>query len=317
MKTTVPAILSLKTAGLLALVGSSLLLANRATAAPLATDSFATTTDGTGGTYSTATLDSRIYGQNPTSSVSGFDTAWLNATNASTAAMRVETTGLTHSLLQGTAAAGDAFGSKGNVTRTVTRGLDSTVDSNIAAQEAASGEIWFSTLTMTTGMNTGGSFLGLSANVAHDVAPTNGLQIYTGSGQIRLFNGATQVGTGVSITSGVTYLVTVKIDLTAGGPANDSVTLEIYSPTATVGNPTATISGTGLTLTAGNLGYLTMYQTNTSAYTSNATTPRFDEFRLGLTQGDVMAIPEPNSIALLGLGLGTLLMARPRRRRVS
>lgn len=306
---------ALASKNILTFLGSAIAITSGALAAPLATDSFATTSNGAGGTYSTATGgDGRIYGQNPTASNSGFDTAWQNTSNGNTAAIRVELTGLNHSLLQGSAVAGDTFGSKGNALRVVSRGLDSTVDSNIAAQDASSGDLWFSSLTTVGEIKSGGSFLGLSANGRHDVAPTTGLQIYTGSGQIRLFNGATQVGTGVNITAGLTYLVAVKIDFTAGGSGNDAVTVEIYSPTATAGNPTATITGSGLTLSATDLGYLTMYQANTLAYTSDSTTPRFDEFRLGLTRGDVMAVPEPTSVALLGFGLGTVLIGWPRRR---
>lgn len=309
---------ALASKNILTCLGSAIVFTSGALAAPLATDSFATTSNGAGGTYSTANgTDGRIYGQNPTASNSGFDTAWQNTSNGNTSAIRVELTGLNHSLLQGSAVAGDSYGSKGNALRVVSRGLDSTVDSNIAAQEAAGGDLWFSSLTTVGEIKSGGSFLGLSANGSHDTVPTTGIQFYTGSGQIRLWNGATEIGTRVNITTGVTYLIAVKIDFTAGGTGNDTVTVEIYSPTATAGTPTATITASGLTLSASDLGYLTMYQANTLAYTSDSTTPRFDEFRLGLTRGDVMAIPEPTSVAMLGLGLGTMLIGWPRRRRTA
>lgn len=298
---------------LIAALAPVFLATDFAIAAPLATDGFATTTDGSGGTYSTATANSRIYGQNPTASNVGFTGAWGNLNALTTQNLRVETSGLTHALLQGTAAAGDIYGMRNTLGRTVTRDLSSTVETAISGQEAASGEIWFSSLTSATGVSFGNVTLGLGANLNHDATATGGIQIAMGTGQIAIYNGATQLGSGFTFTAGLTYLVAVKIDFTAGGTSNDSVTVEIYAPTATVGNPTATITASGLTISSGDLGYLVFHQDNTFAYANDAATPRFDEFRLGLTQGDVMAIPEPTVAGFLSLGLLATFAKRRRR----
>ena len=283
-------------------------------AAPLAYDSFATTADGAGGTYS-ATMDGngKIYGQDPTTANAGFSGAWGNSTPLTTGGLLVETTGLTHALLQGTAAAGDVYAIKNTLGRTVTRAFDGTVDAAVANQEALSGEIWFSGLVAATGSSSGGAVFGLSADTRHDTAPSTGLQFGIVGGRIRLYNGATELGTNFSITAGLTYLVAVRIDLTAGGTENDSVTLEIYAPDATADSPTATISGSGLTLAPADLEYLILRQNNTGAYANTTTTPRFDEFRLGLSRGDVMVVPEPSSLVLLGIGLAGFWVGRRRR----
>lgn len=324
MKPTAPAILPLKVAGLFTVVGSTLLLAGHAAAAPLATDSFATTSDGSGGTYSTATLDSRLYGQNATSSVSGFSAGWSNGTPLSTAALRVETSGLTHSLLQGTAAAGDIYGvrnSAGAQTRTVTRALSSDVNTAISNQEASGGEFWFSSLTTVNQGSSGGAFFGVGNNVRHDTAISEGIQIFTGSGRIELYNGTTELtsagggenpNTRFTVTLGLTYLVAIKVDF-SNIEGNDSVTMLIYSPTASYDSPTYSFTATGLTLDASDFGYLGLNVNAGNGFSSDSNTPRFDEFRLGLSQSDVMVVPEPASVALLGLGL-TAVLFRSRRR---
>lgn len=293
-----------------------------ALAAPIASDSFQATTTGTGGTYnSTSNSNGQVFGQNPTAAVAGFGGAWSNGNNGSTGDIRVETSGLTHPLLQGTAQDGDIYATQNNILRLVNRPFTtgtSGVTGTIAAQESSSGEIWLSGLVSTGQVTSGGSstLFGLSANTVYNTTPSTGVMFGVDDGALGLYvNGALVGGSGFSITTGVTYLVAIRIDFTAGGTLNDSVRMEIYSPTATFGNPTATITASGLTInTSGsNLSYLSLSRNGATTYSSNANTPRFDEFRLGLLQSDVMMIPEPSVAALLVVALGASLIVRRRR----
>lgn len=304
-----------------ALLLNLVLMPHLALAAPIASDSFKTTTNGSGGTYSSTfgTLSNgAIAGQNPTAAVSGFlagaSGAWLSGTND----IQVETSGLTHPLLQGTAQAGDVFANTSTNQRTVTRRFDGSVDTAITNQSNNNGEIWFSGLVFCANApaSTVPIEFGLSATVPGVSTAASGVLFGIDDGMIRLYvNGspAGMAGTGLvtefSITTGVTYLIAVKIDLNAG--STDAVTLQIYSPSAAFDSPTATIYAGGLNLATSSLRNLAVSRLGSGAYYTS--TPRFDEFRLGLTQADVMAIPEPSTFGLLGMAVGGILLARRRR----
>jgi hypothetical protein len=302
------------------------LSAHTVMAAPLASDGFATTTDGAGGTYSTTGgvggSDGRLYGQDATTSVVGFSGAWTNGTPLTTAGIRVETGGLTHSLLQGAAAAGDVYHTDGTG-RTVNRAFSTDVLDAISNAHDNNGELWYSGL-VRSGQDVGTRpiLFGLSANVRHDV-PLNsdplGVSFGFDDGSIRLYiDGVQTGGSGFKATVGTTYLVAVKIDFGAE-PFSDSVTLHIWDSDATladVNTPLATISTeANLSLDLANLSYLTISgQTSVSEYSSDATTPRFDEFRLGLSQSDVMVVPEPSLVGLTAAAAGLLACGFRRRR---
>ncbi len=297
-------------------VSALLLLTGLANAAPIATDSFQTTTDGSGGTYNSTTNSGRLYDQNPSAAISGFTGSWSNGNTTATSDLRTETTGLTHALLQGTAQTGDIFAirSTNNSARTVTHALSASVNTAISDQEAASGEIWFSSLfnSIEAPLTTNPIVFGLSANADSTGVPS-GVTFGLDDGALRLYVNGTQTGSSFTITTGVTYLVAAQIDFTAGGALNDSVTLQIFNATAPFSTPTATITASGLTIDPASLTYLAISRTaRTDAYTSDSDTPRFDEFRLGLLKTDVMSVPEPGTAVLVTLGLSFALLTRRR-----
>ncbi len=80
------------------------------------------------------------------------------------------------------------------------------------------------------------------------------------------------------------------------------------NPTSLGGTaPAATISGIGFTDPTQLINQFLFGYSD-----SNATTAIFDEFRVGTTYASVTPIPEPGSLALLGLG-GLLMLGRGRR----
>ncbi len=176
----------------------------------------------------------------------------------------------------------------------------------VLASAQTSGTVYMSTLMnigwgyggmigLAQGANPGGSFAGFGLVASDDGTRTP--CVTNGAG---FTSTPSSVVTGGSVTAGQRFLV-AKIDL-------DAQTIKVFAD-VTPGDPepasaTATTSFSGYD-TAQGLTTVVMYSYN--RFQGN-----IDEIRLGNTYADVTAVPEPTSIALLGLG--SLGLAYRRRR---
>jgi hypothetical protein len=100
------------------------------------------------------------------------------------------------------------------------------------------------------------------------------------------------------------YLVVGKLEFNVSG-ANDRLTVWI-DPT---GVETATASNT---ITGQDLGWVTPTHATVGQFNVSGR-GIIDEVRIGSAWSDVAAIPEPGSLALIGIAVGSLVIARRRR----
>ncbi|MCH8513665.1 MAG: PEP-CTERM sorting domain-containing protein [Kiritimatiellae bacterium] len=286
----------------------------------LAYDSFATTSDGSGGTYSLATADSRIYGQNPTAFNSGFGGAWTNTGTNSTNLIRLDSEGLNAALLAGSAQNGSAFPNSQNTVRGVARPFSSSVNSTIEDLMVNSGSLYFSGLI--GGPDTvypasgGDTRYGLADNFnSGGGAIPVGVFVQTGNSGALSLNVMGSLTSIIDMDNGTTYLFATRIDF------NDSedmhrVSLDLFTSASTshldpIESVTTTVSSA--TLLASNLSHLILQTGGTQNYSNNTQTPRFDEFRMGTSLDSIVVIPEPGTLVLLGIALGTLMLFRRRK----
>lgn len=283
----------------------------------LATDSFVV---GAGG-YSTAN-NGQMYGVNPTLNSSGFSGAWGNANSQTTGNLRANGDGLSHPLVAGSALGGSIFAVANNTGRTTTRAFDSTVTTAISSMISNNETLYFSGLIGGDDwlhQASGGSTiqLGLGANRTHSELNTNGGVFARVGDNGELFlatttNANTTTNTSVAtLTAGETYLFAISIAF--NNSANHLITLDLFDNTGSI-SPTATssVSISSADFGINQLSYLVFAHNNTGNST-NATTPRFDEFRLGTDLIDVVAIPEPSTYAAI-FAIGALGMVIIRRR---
>lgn len=286
-----------------------------AQASLIATDSFFV---GTGG-YNSGSL----YGINPTVSNSGFSGAWSNENNQTTANLQASAESLSHNLVSGSTADGSIFAVANNTGRTVTRAFDGTVNATINDLITNNGTLYFSGLVGGENWShqaSGGSTvqLGLGADRTHSQLHTNG-GVFARVGDNGAFmlsvttsGGTTKETSVASLAAGQTYLFTTSIDFNHSVGFH-RITMNLYDSDATDPlNPTVTNFDdvAAADFGAAQLGYLVFNHNNTGNSTTD-TTPRFDEFRMG-TSLDAVLIPEPGTLALVGIALGSLLFFRRR-----
>lgn len=285
-------------------LGGALMFAGASTAAPLVEESF----------------DYEVGGINGLSGGTGFSGNW----DQSNSAVNVAAPGLTWGTLDvsGNRANGGAFSA-------ANRPIGTTLSTAGLLNDGAT--LWFSVIFGLDGQNV--------ANADINFALTNAGEFSGSFGDRENLVGATSQGIGVSHSRGnIEGVYWTDLDAGADSVAERTeadTTLSIGGGTVEDPNPQYALlvgkidwgTGTGdesLTLYAPdlNLNLGTAILTWTDIPNLNQTTfdnlalqfkdtPQLDEIRFGATSADVLPVPEPGSLALLGLG--GLLIARRRR----
>ncbi len=295
MNPKLPSYFSLAAASLGVTVALSL-LPNLASAAPIASDSFAVTAGGNDYDIS------RLYGQNPTVGSSGFSAAWTNSLTQSTGDLAAEAGGLNASLLQGSALDGQATTAGTDTDRAVYRPF--------TTPPTASTSYYFSFLLNSPTGNQ--SYFGLSSLLSRDDLPSNGVTAGVSLANeivLRVNSTNSVLLSSANYMVNTTYFVLVEIQNNIAG--TDTINASVYSSSATdLSSPLGTIAGATGEVSSG-LSHLGFFQDTSANGGLNV-----DEFRLGTTISDVTAVPEPSTVALLLGGFG-LLVVRAVRRRVA
>jgi hypothetical protein len=172
----------------------------------------------------------------------------------------------------------------------------------------------------SAGATTGPTMMGLGYDVNDTL--TNSFAVGVLGNEMRLYyknTSGTFVSTlALSVADGfvanTTYLFALHVDFDQSG-TDDLLTLKIYSPTSTYASPLTNFTVYASLDVTNQMTHLIFAKGDTSGYTGGTSdslnTPRFDAFRLGTAQLDVM-IPEPSAFTLVGAGLGLLLLVRRR-----
>lgn len=128
---------------------------------------------------------------------------------------------------------------------------------------------------------------------------------------------ATNNDTGVdAVADGSTYLFLARGTVGTGTSPTDSQLDFWFNPSDTssvgaLGGATWSTSGSGSKFGRHNGGGNDTY--TTVSYSFNATSSAVDEIRFGNSFEDVIGVPEPGTLSLVGLALGSLLFARRHR----
>lgn len=288
--------MKMKRFALLAAVGCAVAFGQSTLAAPLVEESF---------DYGTSlTSGNNIAGAN---GGTGFSGAWVNTRNSP-------------DYIEPGNTAGDLDVAGGKLQGNAWSGAARPLDGSLAGNLTDGSTLWFSAILDLDGQNT--------ANADINIALTNATKFNSGDfGSRENLDGATNEGIGVTHSGGNIRAVywdnaggrteSGATSLSIGGTTNPasalvvgkivwgagSETIELYAPDANLNLGSAITSLT----TAGNL---TQTSFNNLAIQFKDTS-RVDEIRFGATSADVLPVPEPGSLALLGLG--GLLIARRRR----
>ncbi len=279
-----------RAAASLGLASAMLLGHSTASAALIASDSFAV---GVTGGYTAE----RVTNQNSTVGISGFTGNWTT-TGPSTNDIQFEAGGLSGSLVKGSTSAGKLSH--------IGTGANARSGYHQFASVPASSTYFYSFL-LSSALGNSAQF-GLSPIGNGQAVQTQGVRVgVTSANNIVLSVDGLTSTLLAGYTAATTYFVLVDITNVAG-TANDTVGARIYSSTATdLLTPLGTATPISTADISSDLTYL--------GFSKNATTGGgmdVDEFRFGTELSDVAVIPEPSSVAMLfgGLGLACLIRRR-------
>jgi hypothetical protein len=171
-----------------------------------------------------------------------------------------------------------------------------------------SGQVYFSFLfdpTVADGAND--YFIALNPGTTAPGGSGDAINAYSyksGTIEVRGSPDSASAGTGTALTLNTTYLIVEEIDLTA-----ETGSLWVDPDSSTFGGataPTATATITGLTATS----------VDDVGFKAQATTGDFlvGNLLVGTTWADVTPTPEPSTLALAGLGMFGLALARRMRK---
>jgi len=202
-------------------------------------------------------------------------------------------------------------------TRSVARPFSATANTAIGAAD----DLYFSGLVQVAEEPalSGATFFGIGTNLLYDATPSSGVYVSVGNSGLQL----SYVNTSSSFTNSVvvnsaslatnsTYLFLVGIEKDYSG-TTDRITLSVFDTDDTYTSPTFAQSFDA-SVDFSDLTHLVVSQSNISGYTNNDAAPRFDEFYLGTSQADVMAVPEPSTGLSFLAGFGALGFFRRRIR---
>lgn len=208
-------------------------------------------------------------------------------------------------------------GSAGNYTYAQ---LDSGASSALGLTDGQSKTLWMSYALTSAGAGTaivelrnntagatGGTVFGIQASLSAGTHSANTVQI--------LANNAVQNSSSYTFTTGQDYLLIAKLNYSMTGSTTsfDSGSLWVLNdtgllPTDETGLGSALASFSTASTNTANRTPTYLRISNGSSIASNT----FDEIRVGDSFSAVV-IPEPGTLALLGIALGTLLLFRRRR----
>lgn len=277
------------TAALAAVIG---FVAPAAQATLIASDSFANSA--AADTYNA----DRLFGQNPTASLSGFTGAWGNTTNQSTSDLQAQAGSITTALTPGTTADGRLSTNGAASDRSVFRELSSVPASSTYA---------FSFAMQGGGISTANvAGFGLATNQGVGTVPSTSTGVLVGidanAATLWVDGSASVLLPSADFGVDTPYFVLVEIANNAG---TDSITASIFSAAATdLVSPLASVTATGkISADLTHLALVKDFHIESGL--------KVDEFRFGTTAADVTVIPEPASLVLLALG-GTCCLVRRR-----
>ena len=283
-----------------------------ASATLIASDSF--TTGGPTGADDYAVNTRLVPGQSPTFETTGFDgsESWFG--NTTTRFNSLNLPSLTHPLASGSSldgVAGDYDGRFGGGGERINRRKFQSVPD--------SPTYFYSFLLNANHLGIDGTF-GLTSSTQDDQHIRdigNGVHVGVGDSSLAtdldserddllLFIDSTESTILADFSENETYFVLVSIINNAAGA--DTVTASVFDTTASLATPSGTITGVGEI--TDNLTRLALSASDQLLNNGDVPDTFVDEFRFGTELTDVAVVPEPASLALLGLGTLCLLGRR-------